>query len=157
VNTRANLVPYLTMAGALVLASLPWPRSLAPWAPLWVPLVLFYWMLVRADRVGIVTAWTLGLLDDVVHLTPLGEHAAVLAVLAYVVERWHLRIRLAPMGQQMIVFFLLFTADRLLETWLSGSPFVALDVLLPAIVTALLWPAAQALLARLVPRRRRSF
>ena len=151
---RERLAPYLSLAAALVLASLPWPRSLAPWAPLWVPLVLFFWILVLPERVGIVTAWTTGLLDDVVHLTPLGEHAAILAVLAYVVERWRLEIRLAPLGQQMAVFFLLFTAERLLEVWLTAVPLWSPGVFLPPLVTALLWPLAQNLLLRLAPRGR---
>ncbi|MCL5798602.1 MAG: rod shape-determining protein MreD [Gammaproteobacteria bacterium] len=151
---RERLAPYLSLAAALVLASLPWPRSLAPWAPLWVPLVLFFWILVLPERVGIVTAWATGLLDDVVHLTPLGEHAAILAVLAYVVERWRLEIRLAPLGQQMAVFFLLFTAERLLEVWLTAVPLWSPGVFLPPLVTALLWPLAQNLLLRLAPRGR---
>lgn len=151
---RERLAPYLSLAAALVLASLPWPRSLAPWAPLWVPLVLFFWILVLPERVGIVTAWVAGLLDDVVHLTPLGEHAAILAVLAYVVERWRLEIRLAPLGQQMAVFFLLFTAERLLEVWLTAVPLWSPGVFLPPLVTALLWPLAQNLLLRLAPRGR---
>ncbi len=151
---REHLAPYLSLAAALVLASLPWPRSLAPWAPLWVPLVLFFWILVLPERVGIVTAWATGLLDDVVHLTPLGEHAAILAVLAYVVERWRLEIRLAPLGQQMAVFFLLFTAERLLEVWLTAVPLWSPGVFLPPLVTALLWPLAQNLLLRLAPRGR---
>lgn len=151
---RERLAPYLSLAAALVLASLPWPRSLAPWAPLWVPLVLFFWILVLPERVGIVTAWAAGLLDDVVHLTPLGEHAAILAVLAYVVERWRLEIRLAPLGQQMAVFFLLFTAERLLEVWLTAVPLWSPGVFLPPLVTALLWPLAQNLLLRLAPRGR---
>ena len=151
---REHLAPYLSLAAALVLASLPWPRSLAPWAPLWVPLVLFFWILVLPERVGIVTAWATGLLDDVVHLSPLGEHAAILAVLAYVVERWRLEIRLAPLGQQMAVFFLLFTAERLLEVWLTAVPLWSPGVFLPPLVTALLWPLAQNLLLRLAPRGR---
>ena len=100
------------------------------------------------------TAWATGLLDDVVHLTPLGEHAAILAVLAYVVERWRLEIRLAPLGQQMAVFFLLFTAERLLEVWLTAVPLWSPGVFLPPLVTALLWPLAQNLLLRLAPRGR---
>ena len=156
-KTRERLVPYLTLLAALVLSSLPWPRSIAPWTPLWVPLVLFYWMLALPERIGIVTAWTVGLLDDVVHLTPLGEHAAILAVLAYVVERWHLQIRLDPMGQQTAIFLLLFSTDRLLETWLAGASILSLGVLFPPLVTALLWPVAQSLLNRLAPRSRLRF
>lgn len=151
---REDLVPYLTLALALALTSLPWPKSIAHWAPLWVPLVLFYWMLVLPQRIGIVTAWTVGLLDDVVHLAPLGEHAAVLAVLAYVVQRWHLQIRLAPMGQQTAVFFLLFVAERVLVTWLAVAPVFTLGVVLPPLVSALLWPVVQNLLDRLTPRGR---
>lgn len=156
-RARGLWLPPLTLVLALLLASLPWPRALAVWDPLWVPLVLVYWILMLPERVGIVTAWVTGLVDDVVHLTPLGEHAAVLAVVAYVVERWSLQIRLAPLPQQMAILYLLFTADRLLELWLAGSPVFAPGVFLPPLVTVLLWPFTRSVLARLARRARLRF
>lgn len=147
-------LPYLSLLVALLLASLPWPRALAPWSPLWVSLVLCYWILTRPRRVGIVTAWVVGLLDDVVHFTPLGEHAAILAVLAYVVERWHTQLRLAPMAQQMVFLFVLFVAERILGAWLMGSSFRPALLFLPALVTTLLWPAVHVILDALGRRLR---
>ena len=73
----------LTLAGALILtvvhAPLAWPDWLGWLRPGWVVLVVFFWVMELPHRIGLVSAWIVGLLVDVLYADPLGLNGLVLA------------------------------------------------------------------------------
>jgi rod shape-determining protein MreD len=148
-------VVWLTLGVALLLSVCAMPGFMEVGRPLWLALVLTYWVLVQPHRVGMTTAWCLGLLADVLNGTLLGQNALILTVITFLVLSMHQRLRMFPVWQQGSVLLVIFGLAQLLQLWLNalgGSRPPTLMFVLPALVSALLWPWVSALL-RLLQRR----
>ena len=75
--------------------------------PVWVLLVLIYWIMEVPYKVSVGLAWFIGIILDVLNGTLLGEHALALTIVCYIVARMHSRLRMFPLLQQSFsVFFL---------------------------------------------------
>jgi len=155
-NANGLLVILLTLVVALWLSIVPLPLW-AQWGrPEFVAMVALYWVMALPERVGIGWAWLLGLVQDIVEGSVFGEHALALAVLAYLVLILYQRMRMFTPLQQAAVIFLFIGLHQLLCNWvqaLSGNSSTSLLFLLPALISALLWP----LLALLLRVLRRSY
>jgi rod shape-determining protein MreD len=109
------------------------------------------------QRVGIGMAWLTGLVLDLVEGTPLGENALALAVIAYLALILYQRLRMYAAWQQAGVIFVLIGINQLLCHWvqtMTARVVPTLMFLLPALVSALLWPSLL-LLLRHIRRRYR--
>lgn len=144
--------------GASLVAALAFnmlPLGRVPWMPDALIVLLAFWGVHQPLRVGMGTAFLLGLCMDVQQSALLGQHALAYTVLLYGTERIHRRVLwFRPMAQslQMIGLFFAAHAVHLLVGMLSGGIFPGLSVLLPPLFEALLWPLAGWLL--LAPQRR---
>lgn len=148
----------LSLAIAFALTSVPLPEWANPWRPAWVAIVLIYWCLAIPERIGVLFAWTIGLLLDVLHGAILGQHALGLAFVAYVAVLYHQQVRVFPLVQQsMVVGSLVFVylGGMLLVYNLLGSKPYGAFYLLGAVTSALLWPWAYIVLRDV--RRKSSF
>jgi rod shape-determining protein MreD len=104
---HGSWVILLTLVVALLLTLLPMPPWAAPYRPEWTLLVLLYWTIVLPHRVGIGTAWLTGLSMDTLRSTPLGEHALVFSLMAYLCLRLSRYFRVYPLWQQTLGILLL--------------------------------------------------
>jgi rod shape-determining protein MreD len=139
---------------AMGLALVPLPHWLAVWRPDWLALVLIYWCMAIPDRVGMGTAWVLGLLLDVLTGTILGLHALALVLIAYLVQRFYLQLRAFPVWQQSFILLFLLTIYQLPLFWLSGwgarrDPALAWQAIISG---SLVWPWIFALMRSLQGR-----
>ncbi|MEE8057176.1 MAG: rod shape-determining protein MreD [Pseudomonadales bacterium] len=136
-------VIVLTLVVALWLSILPLPLW-AQWVrPELVAMVLIYWVIALPERVGIGIAWLVGLIQDIVEGAMLGQNALALSVLAYLALILYQRLRMFTPVQQATVIFVLIGMNQLLCHWvqtLGGTISPNLLFLLPALVSALLWP-----------------
>lgn len=142
---RANniWVVWLTLALALLLSVSSMPKFMEIGRPLWLALFLTYWVLALPHRVGMTTAWGIGLLADVLNGTLLGQNALILTLITFLVLTLHQRLRMFPMWQQSTVLLVVFGLAQLVQLWLNaltGSRPPTLAFVLPALVSALLWP-----------------
>ncbi|MGB6242246.1 MAG: rod shape-determining protein MreD [Castellaniella sp.] len=143
--------------GSLILV---WLASLLPWR-LWQPvpdmllLVLAFWCLYEPSRVGLLTAFVLGLLMDVHDADLLGLHALNYVLCAYGILRLHGRLHHFNVWVQTVhlmpIFVVAALVSRLLGAWLNGE-WVGWDWLWTALITGALLPLADVLL--LLPQRR---
>jgi rod shape-determining protein MreD len=139
-NGAVILVVFLTALGLTVMPLPDWAKD---FRPQWVPLVLIYWCLALPQRVGVGTAWTLGIGEDVITGTLLGQHALGLSLTAFLTLRLHQRIRIFPLWQQSITVLVLLLVERLLSLWVigaTGQPTPSLWYWTPTLVSMLLWP-----------------
>jgi rod shape-determining protein MreD len=142
-GTRGAWAIVASFIVAFMLTALPLPDWAVAWRPAWVALVLAYWCLALPQRVGVLTAWGVGLLLDVMHGSLLGQHAFGLAAVAYIVVIYHQQIRVYPLFRQALVIgslIFLYSLLMLLIYNLLGSMRYGFDFLLAAITSALLWP-----------------
>ncbi|GAB4259948.1 MAG: rod shape-determining protein MreD [Methylomicrobium sp.] len=120
-----------------------WPPPIIPFNPNWVLLVLVYWVLAVPDRVGIFSAWTIGLLTDVLTGRILGLHALINSLVAFLCLKLHKRLRQYPILQQgLFIFFCLFLS-QLLVFWLAhnhDSERLDFTFWLPVLSGTFCWP-----------------
>ena len=142
-RSRNLWVIWLSFALALLLSVAPMPAFMETGRPLWLALFLTAWTLALPHRVGMTTAWILGLAADVLYGTLLGQNALILTFITFLVLSLHQRLRMFPMWQQSLVLLVVFGLAQLVQLWLNaltGNRPPTLLFILPALVRALLWP-----------------
>lgn len=142
-RARNVWVIWLSLALALLLSVATLPGFMEVGRPLWLALILTYWVLALPHRVGMTTAWCVGLLADVLNGTLLGQNALIVTLVTFLVLSLHQRLRMFPMWQQSMVLLVVFGLAQLVQLWLNaltGSRPPTLAFVLPALVSALLWP-----------------
>lgn len=134
---------------AIFLTILPMPVWLEEFRPPWVPLTLIFWSLTLPERVGVFTAFGVGLVLDVATGTLLGHHALGLSVAVYGMVELHQRVRIFPLWQQTLFVWILLLLERLLYLWVlsaTGQLTPSLLYWVPTLIGALLWPWLYAVL-----------
>jgi rod shape-determining protein MreD len=138
---------------AFMLNLLPWGRWVG--TPDFVALVLVFWGIQQPRKVGIGTAFFLGLLMDVHDATLLGENALAYTILSYLAIMMHRRVLWFPLvTQAMHVFPLLLFAQAVemsVRYFVSGA-FQGWLTLVESLVAVILWPFVTMIL--LAPQRR---
>jgi rod shape-determining protein MreD len=140
---RNSFVIGMTFAVALLLSVMPMPTMLELGRPMWLAMVLAYWVMALPHRVGLLTAWVAGLAIDVLYGQIFGQHALVMTLIAWMILLLHQRIRRFPLWQQSLVMLPVLGIAQILLLWLNsltGSRPPTLLFLLPVIVSAVLWP-----------------
>jgi rod shape-determining protein MreD len=136
-------VIVLTLLLGFALDMIRLPASLAAFGPEWLALTLIYWSMALPHRVGVGTAWLMGLLVDAVRGVVLGQYALGLAVVVYMTLKVHRQVRVLPLWQQALSIMLFLLVERLLVFWINGAvgyPSRDWWFLAPLLGSALLWP-----------------
>lgn len=142
-TANSRMIIGISLLVALTLSILPWPVWTEQFRPDWVALVLIYWCMALPNRVGVGTAWTTGLILDVLYGSMLGENALAKALVAFLTVHFHLQLRMFPRWQQAVVVLLLIAVNNLLVLWikhLAGQAPATWSYLTPSIVSMLIWP-----------------
>jgi rod shape-determining protein MreD len=140
---QAYWVILVTFVVALVLAVLPLPQWLLWARPEWLALALIYWTIALPQRVGVLTALSLGVAMDVLEGAVLGQNGFALVVVAVLALLLYQRLRVFSLLQQAGVVFVLIGIHQLICQWvqnLEGAGAQTSLFLLPALTSALLWP-----------------
>ncbi len=132
---------------AMILSVISIPYNL-PWEfgylrPDWALLVLIYWVIALPHRVGVFTAWMIGLAMDVLLGSLLGQHALIFLTVAYISENLYQRLRMFAVWQQSMVVFALIGLAHLLGFWVErhvGIKAWSWWLMLPAVMSAFVWP-----------------
>ena len=141
--SRKGWIIWLTFVVGILLSVSPLPIFMEILRPLWLALLLAFWALYMPHKVGMVTAFCLGLAEDVLYGTLLGQNALTLTLITFLVLSLQQRLRVFPMWQQCLVLLVIFGLAQLAQLWLSaltGNRQPTLALVLPALVSALLWP-----------------
>ena len=95
------------------------------------------------QRFGVGSAWIIGFMLDVLKGSVLGINALALTVIAFSTLLLHKRLRMYPLWQQGLVVFFLVVINQLIFYCfqaITGTTAGDLQFLIPAFVSALLWP-----------------
>jgi rod shape-determining protein MreD len=151
---RGQWLIWSSLALALLLSVIPM-GLLDVGRPLWAALFLAYWALYLPGRAGLFSAWVLGLATDVLHGSLLGQNALILSLITFLVLSLQRRLQMFPVWQQSMVLLVVFGLAQLIQLWLNtlaGDRPPTLVFLLPALVSALIWPWLNLLLRGLQQR-----
>ena len=141
-----------TVAIALFFNLLPWREVNG--LPDMVALVIAFWCVHEPRRLGIGTAWALGLVMDAANGALLGQHALAYAVLAFAAIALHRRVLWFPLWKQAAHVLLLLLGSQLLMLAVrlaAGGAFPGFVYFAGSLVAAALWPVVTFLL--LLPQR----
>ena len=137
----------ITFVIALTLTIMPLPQGvpleLGYLRPEWVVLVLVYWAIALPHRVGIVVAWILGILVDVLTGSLLGLHAISLMAVAWIATSLYQRMRMFSVWQQSLIVLATVGVHQLITFWIesiAGLRDWNMWYLMTAVVSAMFWP-----------------
>lgn len=128
---------------ALVLAIYPLPLAWRWWRPEFLLLVVIYWAVMLPENTSLTLFWGLGLVQDLVEGTALGQHALGMVIVAYICLQSYQRVRNYALWQQACWVFVLVGVSQLTANWvytMAGGRAPGLYFLYPALTSAFLWP-----------------
>jgi len=147
---RNIFIILVSFLAGMALTILPLPDWASVWRPQWLFLVLVYWLLNAPYRVGLMSAWLLGLVTDILLGTALGLHAFIFTFLSYFILKFNPQLRNFPMWQQVLIIFVLSFVYLLIECIvivLIHSQPVSWTFWLPMFSNVLFWPWIKYLLS----------
>ena len=126
------------------------PTSAWLWIPDWVALTLVFWCIREPRRVGMSTAFILGLAMDVADSSLMGQHALAYVLAAYFASSLSRRILWFPLGQQALHVLPLLLMVQVVQFCVRALPGVELPGISyfigPVIGATLWWPTTFILL-----------
>lgn len=149
---------WLLMILALAAELLPLSAAMQPLRPAWTTMVVIYWSLMWPGRFGVFSAFLAGLVVDVAYGSLLGQHALSLSLVAYVVVRLHLQMRVFPLWQLTLSVFALMFLQAFVLLWIdgvTGSAEFGPGRWGPVVAAGLLWPVLMAVMDRVRERLER--
>jgi rod shape-determining protein MreD len=158
-----TLPVILTFILAIAFEVMPLPEALQPFRPPLVMMVLIYWTMMWPQRVGVGTAFCIGICLDILHGQLLGQNALALIVVTYLTLRFHLQIRIFPLWQLTMTVFALLTFNALLQLLVEGLAGLSPSGFMhwtQVLTGTLLWPFVMGAMDRLrmtVELRRSNF
>jgi rod shape-determining protein MreD len=140
-----SLKPLLiSFALAILLTLLPMPALFNWMKPLWVMMVLLYWIIALDYRVGIYTAFCLGILLDIFGGSLIGMHALPLIMVSYLAEKLQRPLRLSPILQKSLAMgcfaFIYLLCIYLILGLTDNLPKASVLFWSPIITTAIIYP-----------------
>jgi rod shape-determining protein MreD len=130
----------LSLLVALFLNLIPLGRT--PGIPDWVALVLAFWSVREPLRVGMTTAFILGVIMDVAAASVMGQHALAYLLLAYGASALSRRVLWFPLAQQALHILPMLLATQIVMVvtrLIGGSDFPGWSYFLSGFTGALLW------------------
>ena len=155
---KTTIAMWCSLIVALLLSVAPMPEHLEIGRPLWLALVFTFWAMNYPHLVGLLTAWCLGLAQDVLYGTPFGQHALALVIVVFLVLTLQQRLKVFPLWQQSFALLVIYGVAQLTLLWLSTLSGMRPEIsfyAVPVLVSSLLWPWLYLLLSNV--KRLRSF
>jgi len=121
--TRAHAiwVIYASLAAALLFTLLPLPIDWRGFRPDVAALALFYWVLALPHRVGVATAFTVGVTQDLIEGAPLGLSSPGLMLATLLLLYNYQRIRQFDLLQQLLAILIFLLLSGGIEQWLRNG------------------------------------
>lgn len=140
---KAVFAILVTLALALLLDSFS-TYSWFNWVrPDFTVMVMVYWIIAMPEKLGVLAAAAIGLIQDGLTASYIGEHVIAYSVVGGISVLAYQRLRVYDVWQQAGFVFLLIGLSNLILYWISmliGSNNNGWWFLLSAFISALLWP-----------------
>lgn len=109
----------------------------------WVSLAIIFFSMMNVSLMGVIAAWAIGLLLDLLQGGLLGENALILSIISYLSYRFRFQVRVYPDWQLMIVTLFFLSFGNLISLWIrgfSGRMLFVTEEWLSIFIAALIWP-----------------
>lgn len=152
-NGLIYLCTSVSIFFGVLLQVLPLATEINSWRPQFLLLIVIFWLVRSPFHHGITFAWLTGLLLDIFMGELIGRYAIIFALCAYLLQLLRQRLHnFSIFHQTFLVFLLVWLSQCLLysitlifrASWIGGAFFI------PALTSALVWPALAWLLNKLL-------
>ena len=157
--TSERAPPRLALYGsslvALLLSAVPLPSFLDYLRPDFLLLVVIWFALAAPRAGGLAFAFAAGLVLDAFQGVVLGEHAFAFVAIAYLVHRFHLRVRMFPLAHQTLTVMSLLFFYQFILFWIdgvTGHPVTDWARWIPVLTGTIVWPILVGVLSRFLVR-----
>lgn len=140
---KITMLMWLTLIVALLLSVLPMPEHMEIGRPLWLALVLTFWAIHFPQNIGVLTAWCVGIAQDILYGSLFGQHALALVIIMFLVLTLQQRLKVFPLWQQSCVLLVIYGLAQLVLLWLSTLSGMRPEInyyAWPVLISCLLWP-----------------
>lgn len=140
---KITMLMWLTLIVALLLSVLPMPEHMEIGRPLWLALVLTFWAIHFPQNIGVLTAWCVGIAQDILYGSLFGQHALALVIIVFLVLTLQQRLKVFPLWQQSCVLLVIYGLAQLVLLWLSTLSGMRPEInyyAWPVLISCLLWP-----------------
>jgi rod shape-determining protein MreD len=154
-RTAPRPLLYASAIVGLLLSVLPLPSVLQWIRPDFLLLVVIWFALMAPRAGGLLFAFAAGLMLDAFRGVVLGQHALAFVIVAYLVHRFHLRVRMFSLLQQSLFVLSLLWLYQFVLFWIdgvTGHPVTDWARWLPVLTGTLLWPVLTGFLGRFLTR-----
>lgn len=152
-NMPATLIFLMTLGCAMALKMMAIAPELAYMNPDWVGLVMIYWCIALPERYGVFTAWSVGLLTDVLTGHLMGQNALIYSILCYFCVKEHRRLRQFPLPQQCVFVLLCLLGTRCIvfgiESMQATAQHLPFSFWYPVLSSTLVWPVVFLILRKI--------
>ncbi|MGD9660453.1 MAG: rod shape-determining protein MreD [Porticoccaceae bacterium] len=141
VRPFSSIVFILSLLIAYSLYFYPLRGEMTYWRPMFVFLVVIFWLQAEPHVLGVGFAWLAGLALDVLSGGALGQHALAMAVIAYLLQLAGQR-NFSLWYQMMVVtaLTLFYQLVTIVVSLLAGKAADNWFMLYPVVSTVFLWP-----------------
>lgn len=139
----------LSFVVAFALMIIPISQGMKWFRPDFVALVLIFWVTNLPSRVGIVFAFAVGLLFDLLTGTLFGSMGLTLGIVAFLSMNLRLRLRIYRYWQKFAVIMLVIAGSQLIRLWIQvlvGHPPTSVMYWFTSFSSALAWPLVSVIL-----------
>ncbi len=137
---------------ALLVSVFPIPPQYQTIRPEFICLILIYWIIFTPQRIGMVYAACVGLLQDIAAGAVWGAHMMALVIVSYICILSYQRFQSYSIWHQSLWVFVLIGMHQSVVNWIQGLNGYSSDVaalIVSTLVTALFWPVVFLLMSRL--------
>ena len=141
----------ICLVAGIAFEIMPLPDALQAVRPPLPLMILIYWTMMWPDRLGLATAFVIGLAIDILHGQLLGQNAFAYCVVTFITVRFHLQIRIFPLWQLTMTVFSLLTIAIFVQVLVDGIAGYGTGGLArwPRVISGtLLWPVLMGVLDR---------
>jgi rod shape-determining protein MreD len=146
-NKNNNSIIYLPVFCSFLFAFcfmiIPINPALKWLRPDLVTMILIYWVANAPNQIGVIFAFMVGILFDLLTGMLVGSMGLTLAIVAFFTMNLRLRLRIYRFWQKLIIIMLLVACSQLIRLWIQmliGHPPASFMYWLSSISSALLWP-----------------
>lgn len=143
-----------TIIIAALLSVIPLPASVQIAWPDWFNLVVFYWVLALPLHLGVTFGWFVGLLEDIVSFSVLGQHAFAKAFTGMLAGIVSTKFQLFNVLEKILLILILQSVNigvvALINLLALDAP-IHLSLWKSALSTAVVWPILSFLLYQFDP------
>jgi rod shape-determining protein MreD len=146
-NKNNNSIIYLPVFCSFLFAFcfmiIPINPALKWLRPDLVTMILIYWVANAPNQIGVIFAFMVGILFDLLTGMLVGSMGLTLAIVAFFTMNLRIRLRIYRFWQKLIIIMLLVACSQLIRLWIQmliGHPPASFMYWLSSISSALLWP-----------------